>query len=79
MFNFAQVTDDIKTQLIECLFMIGHSPEFIAEALGEDIRFVAQSLRTVVDDSRPVAQPSCATIRSVSAWSNPDTLTTSNE
>ncbi len=52
VFNFAQITDDIKPQLIECLFMIGHSPEFIAEAMGEDIRFIAESLRKVVDDSR---------------------------
>lgn len=52
VFNFAMIPDELKTQLIECLFMIGHSPEFIAEAMGEDIRFVAESLRKVVDDSR---------------------------
>lgn len=52
LFNFAQVTPEIKAQLIECLFMIGHSPEFIAEALGEDIRAVAESLRSIVDDNR---------------------------
>ena len=32
--------------------MIGHSPEFISEALGEDIRSVAESLRSVVDENR---------------------------
>ena len=32
--------------------MIGHSPEFIAEALGDDIRAVAESLRSVVDENR---------------------------
>lgn len=52
IFNFAMITDEQKTPVIECLFMIGHSPEFIAEALGEDIRFVAESLRNVVDDNR---------------------------
>lgn len=52
LFNFAQVDASIKTPLIECLFMIGHSPEFIAEALGEDIRSVAESLRSVVDENR---------------------------
>lgn len=52
IFNFAQITDELRQPLIECLFMIGHSPEFIAEAMGEDIRTVAESLRKVVDDSR---------------------------
>ncbi|HYE72592.1 MAG TPA: hypothetical protein VEF04_04640, partial [Blastocatellia bacterium] len=52
LFNFGLVTDDIKPRLIECLFMIGHAPEFIGEALGEDIRFVAQSLRNMVDEMR---------------------------
>lgn len=52
IFNFAMIIDEQKTPVIECLFMIGHSPEFIAEALGEDIRFVAESLRNVVDDNR---------------------------
>lgn len=52
VFNFALVTDATKKPLIECLFMIGHSPEFIAEAMGEDIRDIAESLRKVVDDSR---------------------------
>jgi len=52
LFNFAHVPPGIKVQLIECLFMIGHSPEFIAEAMGEDIRAVAESLRSVVDENR---------------------------
>ena len=52
LFNFALVKPDFKPQLIECLFMIGHSPEFIAEALGDDIRAVAESLRSVVDENR---------------------------
>ncbi len=52
LFNFAMVKTDFKPQLIECLFMIGHSPEFIAEALGDDIRAVAESLRSVVDENR---------------------------
>lgn len=52
LFNFGMVTEDIKSRLIECLFMIGHAPDFIGEALGEDIRAVAQTLRNVVDDMR---------------------------
>ncbi|AUM11672.1 hypothetical protein [Ketobacter alkanivorans] len=52
LFNFAHVPPEFKVQLIECLFMIGHSPEFIAEAMGEDIRAVAESLRSVVDENR---------------------------
>ena len=52
LFDFAHVPPECKPQLIECLFMIGHSPEFIAEALGEDIRAVAESLRSVVDENR---------------------------
>lgn len=52
LFNFGMVTEDLKSRLIECLFMIGHAPDFIGEALGEDIRVVAQTLRTVVDEMR---------------------------
>jgi len=52
LFNFAQITQDIGPRIVECLFMIGHSPEFIAEALGQDIRSVAESLRSVVDETR---------------------------
>jgi len=52
LFNFAHVPEELKTRLIECLFMIGHSPEFISEAMGEDIRAVAESLRSVVDENR---------------------------
>ena len=52
LFNFAQVTPELRPKLIECVFMIGHSPEFISEALGEDIRSVAESLRSVVDENR---------------------------
>ncbi|PCJ45941.1 MAG: hypothetical protein COA99_03620 [Moraxellaceae bacterium] len=51
-FNFGLVNDDIKTKFIECLYLIGHTPEFISEGLGEDIRFVAESLRQVVDEAR---------------------------
>ena len=52
VFNFAMITEETRSALIECLFMIGHSTEFIAEAIGEDIRSIAQSLRKVVDDNR---------------------------
>lgn len=52
LFNFGMVTEDVKPRLIECLFMIGHAPDFIGEALGEDIRVVAQTLRNVVDEMR---------------------------
>lgn len=52
VFNFAMIGDEQKGAVVECLFMVGHSPEFIAEAMGEDIRFVAESLRNVVDDNR---------------------------
>ena len=51
-FNFGMVADDIKIKFIECLYMIGHTPEFISEGLGEDIRYVAESLRKVVDEVR---------------------------
>lgn len=51
-FNFGLVSEAIKPRFIECLFMIGHSPEFISEGLGEDIRHIAESLRALVDDSR---------------------------
>ena len=51
-FNFGLVTPEHHGHLIECLFMIGHSPEFIAEALGEDIRYVAEMLSKMVDDKR---------------------------
>lgn len=51
-FNFGLVSESAKPKFIECLFMIGHSPEFISEGLGEDIRHVAESLRKLVDDSR---------------------------
>ncbi len=52
LFNFALITPEQKERVIECLFMIGHSPEFISEALGEDIRSIAESLRSVVDQNR---------------------------
>lgn len=51
-FNFGLVTPNQHKQFIECLFMIGHSPEFIAEALGEDIRYVAEMLSKMVEDNR---------------------------
>lgn len=52
LFNFAGIPENIKERVIECLFMIGHSPEFIAEAMGEDIRAIAEALRSVVDENR---------------------------
>ena len=52
LFNFAGIPEDSKEKVIECLFMIGHSPEFIAEAMGEDIRAIAEALRSVVDENR---------------------------
>ena len=51
-FNFGLVDNNLKTKFIECLYMIGHTPEFISEGLGEDIRFVAESLRQVIDEVR---------------------------
>ena len=51
-FNFGLVTPNQHKPFIECLFMIGHSPEFIAEALGEDIRYVAEMLSRMVEDNR---------------------------
>jgi hypothetical protein len=51
-FNFGLVTDALQPRFIECLFMIGHSPEFISEGLGEDIAVIAGSLRKLVDDNR---------------------------
>lgn len=51
-FNFGMVTEEMKPQFIECLYMIGHSPEFICEGLGDDIGHIAESLRKLVDDSR---------------------------
>ena len=51
-FNFGLVSTEHHKHFIECLFMIGHSPEFIAEALGEDIRYVAEMLSRMVDDKR---------------------------
>ncbi|MCG8312741.1 MAG: hypothetical protein MI976_05945 [Pseudomonadales bacterium] len=51
-FNFGLVTPAHQKRLIECLFMIGHSPEFIAEALGEDIRYIAETLSKMVEDNR---------------------------
>ena len=52
LFNFAKVPEASKGRFIECLFMVGHSPEFIAEAMGEEIRSVAESLRSLVDETR---------------------------
>lgn len=51
-FNFAAVTPDVQKAFIECLFMIGHSTEFIAEALGEDLRYVAEVLHSLVETTR---------------------------
>ncbi len=51
-FNFGLVTEEEAPRFIECLFMIGHSPEFISEGLGEDITHVADTLRKIVDESR---------------------------
>lgn len=52
LFNFGLVEDAHKPALIECLFMMGHSPDFISEALGETIRHVAESLREMVQQHR---------------------------
>lgn len=52
LFNFGMVEDTQKPALIECLFMMGHSPDFISEALGETIRHVAESLREMVQQHR---------------------------
>lgn len=51
-FNFGLVTSELHPRFVECLFMIGHSPEFIAEALGEDIRYIAEMLSQMVEDKR---------------------------
>ena len=52
LFNFGLVEDLHKPALIECLFMMGHTPDFISEALGETIRHVAESLRGMVYEHR---------------------------
>jgi len=51
-FNFGLVTDELKGDFIECLYMVGFNPEFISEGLGEDIRDIAESLRQVIDKAR---------------------------
>jgi len=51
-FNFGLVTDELKIDFVECLYMIGFSPEFISEGLGEDIRDIAETLRQVADNAR---------------------------
>lgn len=51
-FNFGQVTDGERDNLIECLFFLGHSPDFISEAMGINIKTVAQALCKVIQENR---------------------------
>lgn len=52
LFNFGEIKSEDKTRVIECLFFLGHTPDFIAEAMGLDLKFVAQSLIDVIEESR---------------------------
>jgi hypothetical protein len=52
LFNFGEINTDDKARVIECLFFLGHSPDFISEAMGLDLKFVAQSLIDVIEESR---------------------------
>ncbi|MBV1881795.1 MAG: hypothetical protein KUG82_09190 [Pseudomonadales bacterium] len=52
LFNFGEIKNEDKEKVIECLFFLGHSPDFISEAMGLDLKFVAQSLIDVIEESR---------------------------
>jgi hypothetical protein len=52
LFNFGLVEAKHRSSLVECLFMIGHSPEFISEAMGESIHSVVNSLKSLVKQHR---------------------------
>ena len=52
VFNFGLVTEDIQDNFIECLFMIGYTPDFISDCLGEDVKTIAQALISVVYETR---------------------------
>jgi len=52
LFNFGQILNEDRGKVIECLFFLGHPPDFIAEAMGLNLKFVAQSLIDVIEESR---------------------------
>jgi len=51
-FNFGLVEPADIPRVIECLFFLGHTPEFIAEALGEELKMVAGCLCRVIQETR---------------------------
>lgn len=51
-FNFGLIEEKDKARVIECLFFLGHSPEFIAEAMGEELKFIANALCQVIQENR---------------------------
>lgn len=51
-FNFGQVKDEEVDNLVECLFFLGHTPDFISEAMGIHIKTVAQALCKVIQENR---------------------------
>ena len=52
LFNFGKINSADKARVIECLFFLGHTPDFISEAMGLGLKFVAQSLIDVIEESR---------------------------
>jgi hypothetical protein len=52
LFNFGNVQKNDQFKVIECLFFLGHTPDFIAEAMSLDLKYVAQSLINVITESR---------------------------
>lgn len=51
-FNFGLLKEEDRQRMIECLFFLGHSPDFIAEALGDDLKTIAAALIRVIQESR---------------------------
>ncbi len=50
--NFGLVQDAQVPAIIECLFFLGRCPDFISEALGVDVRYIADCLTGVIERSR---------------------------
>ena len=50
--NFGLVEDVHIPAVIECLFILGQCPDFISEALGVDICYVAECLRGVIEKQK---------------------------
>lgn len=50
--NFGLVEDEQIPTIVECLFLIGQCPDFISEALGVDVSYVAQCLSGVITRER---------------------------